>query len=417
MMTDTRLYGIVCSVTVVGMLFFGGLGCAPKALQVADYAAELPPHVMLPPGFYPLAGHYHIDNPDDHYDGWPRYIICDNDNMIMAYVPEQRIMMGGGLDEDEVPAREVAVNHFYMDIHEVTNAQFDRFRKAASERVPKVQMADPLGLFSKSELKRDRVKQRPWIESEAYHTYDYEYYIRQHLKQKLYPETALNFWFWNGQTAGDIDFYLDYWQPGLNNNHPVRNVSWWESCYYSHWTGKALPTEAQWETAARGGDHRIYPWGNEEVSEVTRYLCNARTGREDYDGYEYTAPVMNFSAGISPFGVYQMAGNVWEWCADWYDPGRYAYPSEEDPPMGLERGAKPFGDNNYPNPLAKDIRETRVGPLRGDQRVIRGGSFADPIERCRVDVRAGARPDVHQYNVGFRCVLPLPAHDAITGDI
>ncbi|UCD27272.1 MAG: formylglycine-generating enzyme family protein [Planctomycetota bacterium] len=406
MVSIKQWYAVTCGITLVGLLVVGNVGCHPKCLPVADYAACLPPHVQLPKGFYPLAGHYNLDNPEDHYDCWPRYIICTKDNMIMAYVPSQAVMIGGGLGEDEVPSRTIEVNHFYMDIHEVTNIQFDRFRKAAAER-PLAQYIDPAGLFIKSELDRDRIVHRPWIESEAYHTYCYEYFNRQHLKQKLYPETALNFWFWNGQTPADIDFYLDYWEPGLNNNHPVRNVSWWESLYYCNWAGKALATEAQWEAAARGGDRRIYPWGNDEQSDQTRYLCNARTGREDFDGYEYTAPVLSYSAGISPFGVYQMAGNVWEWCADWYDPGRYAYPSDEDPPTGLDRGARPFGDRNYPNPIRKAIRESRIGPIRGDERVIRGGSFADPIERCRVDVRTSARPDVHQYNVGFRCVLPL----------
>jgi sulfatase modifying factor 1 len=117
---------------------------------------------------------------------------------------------------------------------------------------------------------------------------------------------------------------------------------------------------------------------------------------------------MSYAPGVSPFGIFNMAGNVWEWCADWYDPGRYGYPSDEDPPSALERGALPFGDRNYPNPAHKDIRDARVGPPVGAERVIRGGSFTDPIQRCRVDSRAAALPGVHQNNIGFRCVLLLP---------
>lgn len=333
----------------MSLLLLAAVGCGQKS-PLADRCAELPEGVVLPQGFAPLRGHYGLGNEDDDYGGWPRYIVSERDNMIMCYVPSQQFMMGGGLQVDEVPPRQVVVNHFYIDLHEVTNGQFARFAKSAKR---------------------------------------------------------------HGVSAAKVDQFKDYWTPGLNNNHPVRNVSWNQARGYAQWVGKYLPTEAQWEAAARGIDHRIYPWGNEEVSETTRFLCNARTGLDEFDGYSYTAPVMNFAAGVSPFGAFNMSGNVWEWCDDYYDPGRYAYPSAEDPATGLQRGPKDFGDSNYPNPLEKDIREARVGPLRGDERVIRGGSFADPIERCRVDTRAGARAGAHQNNVGFRCVLPLPPMEVV----
>jgi formylglycine-generating enzyme required for sulfatase activity len=376
---------------------------------------------VLPERFHPLLNHYDPNNYEDHYNGWPRYIVSDRDNMVMCYVPAQTFTMGGGHSLNEVPAREVVVSHFYIDIHEVTNVQFDRFRKAAKNRGPAAKLLDPLHVFTISELDYRRYTDRPWVESQAYRRYGYEITIpftsiqREDIpgKQKLYPELLPDIfyrgpWWWMGQTPLDIDCYLDYWTPGANNDHPVRNVSWWEAWYYSMWTNKFLPTEVEWEAAARGGDRRAYPWGNEPTSETTRYLCNCKTDRGNFDGYEYTAPVMNYAAGVSPCGAFQMSGNVGEWCADWYDPGRYAYPSDADPPSKLDRGPKAFDDPNYPNPLDKTIRETRVGPLRGDEKVIRGGSFAEPIEQCRVDSRRSARPDAHQNNVGFRCVLPLP---------
>jgi formylglycine-generating enzyme required for sulfatase activity len=288
---------------------------------------------MLPSGFHPLAKQSDLTNEADHYNGWPRYIVCKRDGMIMAYVPTQTVLMGGGTDKDERPARNIVVNHFYMDIHEVTNRQFSKYGGGS---------------------------------------------------------------------------FKAFWKSGFNDDHPARNVSWFAASGYAKWAGKSLPTEAQWETAARGDDARIYPWGNEEQSEVTHYLCNALTGRGDFDGYEFAAPAMNFAAGVSPHGMFNMAGNVWEWCADNYDPGRYAYPNDEDPPTGLQRGPKPFGDANYPNPEAKDVREARVGPQLGDERVVRGGSFADPIDRCRVDARMGIRPGATLPNVGFRTVLRLP---------
>jgi len=317
-----------------------GSGCATSRSRssLADKQVVLPAHVALPDGFYPLAGHYCPDNPGDHYDGWPRYVVGTRDKAIMAYVPAQTFLMGGGDDPDTVPPREVVVDHFYMDIHEVTNARFHRF----------------------------------------------------------------------GKRRCSVGAYREYWTPGLNDDHPVRNVSWEEALRYSKWACKELPTEAQWEAAARGDDGRIFPWGNDPHSETTRFLCNAHTGRGDFDGYAYTAPAFSFAPGVSPFGIFQMAGNVAEWCDDWYDPGRYAYPSPDDPAMGLERGPLPFGDAYYPNPGDKHIREGRVGPLLGDERVVRGGSFAVPIEHCRVDGRRAARPGARLFDVGFRCVLTLP---------
>lgn len=328
-----------------GLLLIAAVGCQDKqspviavspqdtAAAMADYGATLPEGVSLPSGFYPLWGQFDPNDPEDNCNGWPRYIISVADGMVMAYVPSQVIMMGGGTGLDEVPARSVRISHFYMDIHEVTNQQFGRY----SSR----------GLYRR------------------FHT------------------------------------------PGLNDHHPVRNVSWFEAHGYAEWARKMLPSEAQWEAAARGEDRRLYPWGNDEQSEVTRFLCNASTGRGNYDGFQGPAPAMSCAPGASPFGVFNMAGNVWEWCADWYDPGRYAYPSDEDPPSALQRGLLPFGDRNYPSPAHKDIREARVGPPIGSERAIRGGSFTDPIQRCRVDARGSLHPDARRSNVGFRCVLPL----------
>jgi formylglycine-generating enzyme required for sulfatase activity len=332
------------------LLLTAGFGCHSKQAPVvavspeesvaaiADYGATLPEGVTLPDGFYPLWGQYDPKNPEDNYNGWPRYIISVSDGMVMAYVPSQTLIMGGGTQLNEVPARTVRVNHFYMDIHEVSNRQFSQYTSKGPYRT----------------------------------------------------------------------FYV----AGRNEHHPVRNVTWVEAQNYADWAHKMLPTEAQWEAAARGGDRRAYPWGNDEQSDVTRYLCNSRTGRDDFDGYQGPAPVMNYSAGVSPFGIFNMAGNVWEWCSDWYDPGRYAYPSDEDPPSAMERGPLPFGDRNYPSPAHKDIRDARVGPPVGVERAIRGGSFTDPIVRCRVDARASMPPDVRRDNVGFRCVLALPPQQA-----
>jgi formylglycine-generating enzyme required for sulfatase activity len=380
-----------------------GMGCSrsERMLPLANLDVQLPPGVELPDGFYPLKGNSDPANPEDNYNGWPRYIVSTRDRMIMAYVPSITFRMGGGIGLDEVPQREVVINHFYMDLHEVTNAQFACFlenykpKKAKSDSTCVRGLGGSLafggtgmcgacsscgacGACASCELGGW------WVSPQAHH--------------------SLPDWY----CANVSDAFLAYWARCHNDDHPVRNVSWWDAYAYSLWSRKVLPSEAQWEAAARGDDQRIYPWGNDAQSDVTRYLANTQTGRADFDGYEFTAPAMNFAAGVSPFGIFQLSGNVWEWCADWYDPGRYAYPSDEDPPSTLQRGYLPFGDRNYPNPIAKDIREARVGPIIGARRVVRGGSFANPIENCRVESRDALHPYVHQNNVGFRTILPLP---------
>ena len=365
-------------VAVFGFALVAACGCC-----AAHRCEELPAGVELPAGFHALRGHANASDAGDNYEGWPRFIYSHRDRMVMVYVPSQTITMGGGTQPDEVPARQVHVEHFYVDLHEVTNIQFDCFRRNAGSTSTRSCLGPD------AVLGHEAGNPITWIDHET-----------------GYAGGCFNPWEDCGQ--GAICQYLSYWTPCVNDNHPVRNVSWREAWHYSDWAHKQLPSEAQWEAAARGDDRRIYPWGNQSQSEVTHYLCNCRTGRDDFDGYEYTAPVLAYAAGVSPFGAFNMAGNVAEWCGDWYDLGRYAYPSDEDPPTGLQRGPKPFGDRYYPNPWDKEFPDARVGPMRGSQRAIRGGSFADPIERCRVDVRSSAGPDVHQNNVGFRTILPLP---------
>jgi len=167
-------------------------------------------------------------------------------------------------------------------------------------------------------------------------------------------------------------------QPVWNkDDHPVVNVSWQDAAAYAKWARASLPTEAQWEKAARGTDGRRYPWGNERPNEGGRYRCNYRPRHGKGDGYGYTAPVGSFPTGASPYGCMDMAGNVWEWCADWYDGDYYSKSPSRNP----------------------------TGPPSGNERVLRGGSWVGHVRLVRSSLRLRHLPDNRGVSFGFRCVL------------
>jgi formylglycine-generating enzyme required for sulfatase activity len=164
-------------------------------------------------------------------------------------------------------------------------------------------------------------------------------------------------------------------------DHPVVQVSWQDAVAYCAWAGTRLPTEAEWEHAARGGlEGAAFPWGD-DLEPAGEHRMNVWQGAFPpentlADGYLGTAPVDAFPP--NGFGLYNMTGNVWEWCADWYDPGYYARSPAEDP----------------------------TGPTAGTVRVMRGGSYlchASYCNRYRVGARSGNGPDSSVGNLGFRC--------------
>ncbi|MCB0167242.1 MAG: SUMF1/EgtB/PvdO family nonheme iron enzyme [Anaerolineae bacterium] len=170
----------------------------------------------------------------------------------------------------------------------------------------------------------------------------------------------------------------------IGDDLPVVGVNWEQAAEYCTWAGARLPTEAEWEKAARGVDGRLFPWGDEFDGALLNYCdANCVADWRDFgadDGYRYTAPVGSYPAGASPYGVLDMSGNVWEWTADWY------------------------GDDTY----AQSIYKNPTGPETGLQRVIRGGSWFYPSKSLRVARRHKDIPNSAYDNIGFRCaVSPL----------
>ncbi|HBP10968.1 MAG TPA: hypothetical protein DD452_03420 [Nitrospina sp.] len=240
----------------------------------------------------------------------------------MAFIPEGSFTMGfeiendnewGDMDED--PVHEVTLNAYWMDKYEVTSfdfAEFLNFHQASAGRFIEITPSVTVELVD----------------------------------GKYKPRVGLE-------------------------NLPVNRVSWYGADAYCRWKSKRLPTEAEWEKAARGTDQRIFPWGNE-------FPDNKRvTFRRKFSdlGFKVMEPVNSMSRGVSPYGIHHMAGNVWEWVADWFDGGTYE-------------------DSEQKNPQ---------GPETGISKILRGGNWYYKAYYMRTTYRFNERPD--QFNIwqGFRC--------------
>lgn len=266
-------------------------------------------------------------------DSWIRPV----DDMEMVFVPEGTFLMGSDpsidtlADNDEFPLHEVELDGFWIDRTEVTNGQYSEF------------------LNAQGNLGEGGVT---WLDIG-----DRDVLIE------------LN----NGDYISKTDF----------DNYPVVEISWYGANAYCQWLGGELPTEAQWEYAARGPDGRLFPWGNTIDSPRANYCdSNCSLDWADMnvnDGYSEVAPIATYSPeGDSWVGATDMAGNVWEWVSDWYARNYYGEADKDSP----------------------------LGPEIGDFKVMRGGGWNPDASNLRVANRDANTPDLRSDFIGFRCIMP-----------
>ena len=303
----------------------------------------------------------------------------------MVWIEGGTFDMGADNDQaaaDEYPKHKISVDGFWMDITEVTNAQFAEFVSAT-------------GYITTAEQKPD------WEE----------------LRKQLPPGTpkphdsvlvASSLVFSSPGTEVPLTDYSQWWEwkqgaswkhpegPGSNitgrENYPVVHVSWLDAQAYCKWAGKRLPTEAEWEYAARGGlQNNIYPWGNEQVNEgkpranFWQGVFPVKNTLEDK--FYRSGPVKSFAA--NGYGLYDMAGNVWEWCNDYYHANYYS-----EIKAGASNPTGPGKSYDPDEPFAS-------------KRVSRGGSFLCNDSYCsgyRVARRMKSTEDSSMQHMGFRCV-------------
>jgi len=257
--------------------------------------------------------------------------------------------------DGEGPIREVTLDPFFMDVYPVTNEQFQEF-----------------------------------VEVTGYQTeaarFGWSFVFKKQVPPGLVDGTVqdLNWWCkvkgtdWQHPEGPGSEIYS-------RADYPVVHVTWNDAMAYCDWAGKRLPTEAEWEYAARGGlEQKLYPWGD-ELTPGGRHLCNIWQGQFPdvdlaEDGYSTVAPAPTFEP--NGYGLFTITGNTWEWCGDWFHHKYHATATRSNP----------------------------VGPIEGTARVLKGGSYLCHQSYCnryRVAARTSNTPDSSTGNTSFRCVRDI----------
>lgn len=308
----------------------------------------------------------------------------------MVWVPGGEFSMGSTdplARPDERPVHRVRVDGFWIDVTEVTNAQFALFVKATGYKTVAERPVDW------EELKKQVPEGTPKPADDLLRPGSL---VFTPPKKAIEHGTVDQWWTWTNGADWQHPEGPDSGIQG-RENHPVVHIAHEDAVAYATWAGKRLPTEAEWEFAARGGlDHKVNIWGNEPVDGKR---CNIWQGHfpdmnTKEDGFERTAPVRSFAP--NGFGLYDMAGNVWEWCADKYRPDTYAR-------RVLELGK----DVVAVNPKGPEKSLDPRNPDSPVSFVHRGGSFLCNDSYCasyRPSARMACPPDTALAHLGFRCV-------------